>query len=443
MFGTLLPKTSTRLLLCALATATFFVACGREKNTTKKAVPSQRNGESVPSAAIKWQDLHPRLSADGSKLVFVSGRSDSYRIWKWEKNPEAQTPPTRLATDDLGASESLAEISPDGSWVLVQLTRSAQTDLSLLPFAGGQSVNVTNDKQIETDFAFSPDSKLFVFIRRASPRAGGQIVLGSVGDGSAPTLTALGADTDKIVEVSWIPATSGYSLATATRSESALTWTKRSFAAVEDAASAELTTFAEGIPQASGISVADSSQDKFLTAQAVRPVGQLTGQEIGRETDPARQYVIRSQAISVGLDGTKTVTSPASVLDVRTGSLDSTGAQALLLGKEMVRCALGDTPASRGVLMQVAVDGTNPVRMIPKKTGDSWSVVSDPCDVSGENGALDFGVIDFHWNKSLSAPVIAVVTNFSGDPEVRLLTKDAASGSMVVTEVSANAKPSN
>jgi hypothetical protein len=443
MVRVFLPVVSRRLMIGFLAVAAFVSACGREKTTVKKAVPSQRNGESVPSAEVKWQDISPRLSADGNKLVFVSGRSGAYRIWKWERSIENQTTATRLTKDDTYIAESLAELSPDGSWVLSQVSRNAQTDLILAPFSGESSVVISDDSLVETDFVFSPDSALFAFIRRTSPRTGGQVVLGRIGDGTAPTLVALGETTDKVVDLSWIPATTGYTLAHATRSESALTWIRRSFTSLDDAPSVEPSTLVESLAQHSGVSVADGAQDKFLTVQSIRPAGRVIGQEIGNEADPARQYIIRSQAVVISSDGSQSTSSPASILDVRVGALDATGAQAMLLGKEMLRCTQADPPASRGIMMQVATDGTNPVRWVPKRTGEIWSVVSDPCDVSGESVALDFQLIDLHWNKNATSPVVAFVTNFSGDPEVKIISKDGASGVMTLTDISANARPAN
>src|SRR5687768_11692231 len=116
-----MPKLLTSAALCAL----IFAGCDRSRSTRQISEPPQRAGSPLVPIQTKYVDERPSLSADGTRVVFASGRQseDTKPILKIFKSewPEGAAPaaPSRLTpTDELGA-EREAVVAPNGERVLV------------------------------------------------------------------------------------------------------------------------------------------------------------------------------------------------------------------------------------------------------------------------------------------------------------------------------------
>jgi len=114
-----------------------------------------------------------------------------------------------LRVDDIFSLKAVGDpqISPDGQWVAYTVRRldpkadSADTDIYMIPFAGGEPVRVTSSPKPETHPRFSPDGRYLAFL---SGREGkkGQVWLLDRRGGEAVRLTDFKAD---VSDFAWSP----------------------------------------------------------------------------------------------------------------------------------------------------------------------------------------------------------------------------------------------
>jgi Tol biopolymer transport system component len=90
--------------------------------------------------------------------------------------PSPARPETRpLRVEDLFALKTVEDpqLSPDGQWVAYTVTAldakedTSDSDLYMVPFAGGAPVRLTSGKQPETLPRFSPDGRYLAFLPSA------------------------------------------------------------------------------------------------------------------------------------------------------------------------------------------------------------------------------------------------------------------------------------
>ena len=159
-FGAKDPTVS--LMAAVLAVGLFGVmagGCGKKRSTVPSDLEPQRNGGELTEIGVKFTDLRPSLAADGTKVVFVSGRdsTDDTATLKAFKTdwPEDGVPtaPARLTAADLG-DEREAVLSPDGVWVAVVAVKAGRTDIFLVDYAGeNEPVQVTDNTAVESGVA--------------------------------------------------------------------------------------------------------------------------------------------------------------------------------------------------------------------------------------------------------------------------------------------------
>jgi dipeptidyl aminopeptidase/acylaminoacyl peptidase len=94
-------------------------------------------------------DMKPSLSPDGTRIVFVSVRTSTPRLWAMAADG---TGPTELATgSDEFTPESAPRFSPSGTQILFDSPRTGISQLYLMPAGRGAPVQLTH----ETNGAFS------------------------------------------------------------------------------------------------------------------------------------------------------------------------------------------------------------------------------------------------------------------------------------------------
>jgi dipeptidyl aminopeptidase/acylaminoacyl peptidase len=123
--------------------------------------------------------------------------------------PLAAQAPRPLAAADLFALKTVGDprISPDGRWVAYTVKSldpkedTSDTDLYMVPFAGGEAVRLTASPKAETDPRFSPDGRYLAFL---SAREGKktQVWLLDRRGGEAVRLTDYKAD---VFDLAWSP----------------------------------------------------------------------------------------------------------------------------------------------------------------------------------------------------------------------------------------------
>jgi dipeptidyl aminopeptidase/acylaminoacyl peptidase len=121
----------------------------------------------------------------------------------------AEGSPRPLRVDDIFSLKGVGDprISPDGRWVAYTVRRldpkadSADTDIYMLPFAGGEPLRVTSSPKPENHPRFSPDGRYFAFLSGRDGKKG-QVWLLDRRGGEAVKLTDFKAD---VSDLAWSP----------------------------------------------------------------------------------------------------------------------------------------------------------------------------------------------------------------------------------------------
>jgi dipeptidyl aminopeptidase/acylaminoacyl peptidase len=121
----------------------------------------------------------------------------------------AESSPRPLRVDDIFSLKSVGDpqVSPDGRWVAYTVrwldpkADSSDTDVYMIPFAGGEAVRVTSSPKAESRPRFSPDGRYLAFL---SGREGkkSQVWLLDRRGGEAVRLTDFKAD---VSDLAWSP----------------------------------------------------------------------------------------------------------------------------------------------------------------------------------------------------------------------------------------------
>ncbi len=148
----------------------------------------KRSGGEVLKVPPQYVDRAPSLSSDGSRMVFISGRDGVNRVYVFETAAIAgEGNPRRLTTSDEWDTEESALISHDGTYAVVLAVAAGQADLFTVRLDDGQTVQLTDDAEVERGPSLSLDDKILVF-RRAKAQGGWSLWAVSIGAG--PSLTA-------------------------------------------------------------------------------------------------------------------------------------------------------------------------------------------------------------------------------------------------------------
>lgn len=106
-----------------------------------------------------WNDYAPALSADGTRLAFVSDREGEDDVWKLDPG---QGQPQRL-TD--GPGQKLQPVwSPDGRLLAYFSNQAGNNDIWVVPSDGGAPVQLTNSPADDINPYWSPDGSLLAFV---------------------------------------------------------------------------------------------------------------------------------------------------------------------------------------------------------------------------------------------------------------------------------------
>ena len=128
-------------------------------------------------------DQMPAFLPDLSRVVFLSDRSEGYRLWVQTISASGAVGEARLLTHQPGSVASPA-VSPDGRWVAYYRVFEGQRDIWIAAVDGGPAHQFTDNPATDVHPAWSPDGTRLAFV---SDRSGGtnQVFVSKVRDGHA------------------------------------------------------------------------------------------------------------------------------------------------------------------------------------------------------------------------------------------------------------------
>jgi Tol biopolymer transport system component len=122
-------------------------------------------GKAAPLIHSTRREFEPRLSPDGSKIVYTSDRSGPTQIWLANADGSGATQLTSLG----GSLNSGPHWSPDGQRIVFLSNVEGQLEVYLVGIDGGPPVRLTHHPAHDSSASFSRDGKWIYF---ASDRSG-------------------------------------------------------------------------------------------------------------------------------------------------------------------------------------------------------------------------------------------------------------------------------
>jgi Tol biopolymer transport system component len=132
-------------------------------------------------ASSRW-DQNPALSPDGSRIAFESTRSGFSEIWIASRDGSNAVPLTRFES-----STGSPRWSPDAGLIAFDSTRDGQAEIYVIPASGGTPKRITHNNSSDILPAWSADGKWIYFCSRRSGDA--EIWRIPAGGGTATRIT--------------------------------------------------------------------------------------------------------------------------------------------------------------------------------------------------------------------------------------------------------------
>lgn len=439
------------LSLCMAAAVS--AGCEKSKSRQVDDVKSPRKGEQLVTPGLKYFDGKPALSADGSRVVFISGRDlaqtdDSgaaLRAYSAQFAIGGEVGVvSRITPPDFVASETDVQVTADGAHAVVTAQVGGQSDLYLYDFDGvGEAL--TSTAAIEINPRFSPDSKLLAWTQVAEGDAAMQNTSIGLVDLTDPSqVYAFTVDSGDPVLLAWIPQSSGYqmivSVGTATGGGRVLK--ALSFAKAADFSESVLTAWGSEV---SSYQVSVNVGKETVIMPKFWPSGAKTATTFGDTDGVATETVsLISSPLFLSRSG-----SEQSAVDVSIGyefvsaSLSAAADFGLFLSRIRMQCQ-ADQGARFATALSLyrgagqAVDFLIPLNdesKLPVALTGSFCQRELP---DGGVGKVDGQIAMAAINGSATRENFRIVyqTTGSGDAEVRLI--DEKDGSRTVKSLSAN-----
>lgn len=132
----------------------------------------------APFIASTADDIVPKFSADGSRIVFISKRGGSEDVWTCAADGSN---PTQVTHTGFAGSPAW---SPDGTHIVFDLFHDQQYDVYSVLAAGGPPRRLTDHPAVDGVASYSADGQFIYFL---SLRSGSQQIWRIKTDGSDPT----------------------------------------------------------------------------------------------------------------------------------------------------------------------------------------------------------------------------------------------------------------
>lgn len=425
------------VLMCGLILG----ACGGTKKETVQANPPLRQGEKLGQVDLKWVDVEPVLSADGQKVVFVSGREGATKIYV--KDLSKSEAAARITSGDgtethpaINANGSLISFfsSENGSLKLwVQSTADANRKIEIKPSEGSSILARTA--------YFSPMDSLLLFFEKDTAGSIKQQVTKLTDTGTEITASApaaLSFGEGEIAWAQWWQVGSGF-VTVAPKTDGSPEFRRVGFTS-ETLSDAALTTWGAGKLERLTASIFNAFGDNIAFAQKlvsrekeIEPYGDQTSEEKGKIPVQNRLRLLNAAGTITDLETTQT-----EVLDAE-GTDD--GKYLVVLGYEYLGCKFRQVYGATIVVHDLAAK-TQQRLFLTQDESKQWKLVSDACSLftettPKENKMLDLYTLGFSLApKTVSGGLrVAVETFYSGDPEIRVFDLSGSVGSLSATAI--------
>lgn len=470
-----MPKSYFSALCVATLSVLITVGCDRSRSTREISEPPLRAGSPMVPINNIYVDDHPSISADGTRVVFVSGRASAegrstLKVFKAEW-PEGGAPaaPARLTTVEDLAVERDAVLAPDGGRVLISASIGSRNDLFLAPFdASSAPLRLTDDaveSALEIDYAFSADSRLIAWISRNLDA--GMSVLKLVeldADGKPGTPVTVKTTAPFVSDFLWLPTATGYAMAIGSSPQGAgkLEYEVATFADLAGAEAPSSVSIIKDIAPAPNVMAAASSA-RLLLARRVIPLGSRAALQAGDFVVEEPQLTgAKSEPLSLDYTVDPDELKPNVFTDlpgteVLALGMTADNSAAFILERNAWQCASDGVVRYGSAIVQATPDLTAYGRIVPRMgtTPGTWEAATEYCDRARADqtlGAMDDRITSFRVNAAATSVKFRMVyvSRFSaardkdcnyllGDPEVLLL--DIDSGTRAIHPLSSNLAP--
>ena len=437
-------------------------ACGKKSTKDTVIEPPQRSGTSFVSYSLKYTDQKPALNADGTKMVFISGRDSNednavlkaYKLnWAAGQAPDAAA--ARVTASDLGR-ETFAALSPSGDWIaLIVATTTSETSIYVQDFAGaGEPRLVTKTSDAVTNLSFSPDSKMLMWINKSQAEV--TVKIANIGAAVADPISEIAspASVKFAANATWIPG-ANYTIAVAESSgdgASAIKINRFTFVTVADAnsATAETMVTSELYNKSFGL-VANTGNISFVSK--VARSSKILVPRFGKVEDPQPSIPLASQPQWFVPGAGEVVVKTDTPYSYETYAV-ALGTDTLFTMNKTYYYCEGDEKAAYGSdFVNVNLGDKSITRMVPRlnAAGDGFVMASDLCDnKDGEvRRRIDDRVTEMAFSSTSSAASfrMAYVTRIStkfdascalklGDPDIYVV--DSTAGVKTIYHLSGN-----
>ncbi len=437
--------------------------CGGSDKKTEEQADPERSGSALDSLPIKFNDFAPSLSADGSRVLFISGRASgdgtatykAFRVdWPAGAGPGEAV---RVTTDDKLGSERAAALSPDGKWAALVVTNGGRTDLYLQALDGGlPAVRLTDDTAEEFAPEFSPDSKLLVWGQRPSADSAGAAFVLNIGDGSESATRGpvkISGEAAALSQVLWLPlSNASYQLITTERTidgQGRLAVVQRTFADPAGAGTAEAAKWPGDLVPVDGVRVAAGGTIVLAPLQ-VLSTARREALRVGDFEPAAGADGPKTRLLSeIGLlSATETKPFPSALgYGILGLGLSDDGSAGVAVAREFYRCKGEENDVYGTSLNVLGLPSGQIGRLAPRLTSTdpgklTFDVAGGLCnrDINDSvKGRIDDKIVGAEINGSATAKVyrILYVSRFTahfdancalrtGDPEIYGLNADEA-----------------
>ncbi len=150
-------------------------------------------------------EFYPAVSPDGRYIVFVSTRTGTSNLYRYDLSTGDQKQLTN------GAGEEFPVVSSDGKWVIYTATGSVNFTLWKVPIDGGELAQLTDRLSQWPDV--SPDGRKIACWYRAEPQASWQIAVLPISGGAPERVLDVPPTAETPIPIRWMPDGGGISFA--------------------------------------------------------------------------------------------------------------------------------------------------------------------------------------------------------------------------------------